>query len=75
MNNYIVKESKSDGSIIYHLSGHSRLLKGVKKLSHHYTYATPRGAKLLISTIQKEYPDCDSTFDIVECKAEGIEVC
>lgn len=74
MSNYIVKETKPDGSILYHTSGHSTLSKGITKISKYYTYESTRGAKMLASKLTKQNTIPGKTFEVVSCEEEGIEV-
>ena len=74
MSNYIVKETKPDGTIIYHTSGHSTLSKGIKQISKYYTYENTRGAKMLASKLTKQNIIPGKKFEVVECVEEGIEV-
>lgn len=74
MSNYIVKETKLDGTIVYHTSGHSTLSKGIKQISKYYTYESTRGAKMLASKLTKQNMVSGKKFEVVECKEEGIEV-
>lgn len=74
MSNYIVKETKPDGSIVYHTSGHSTLSKGITKISRYYTYESTRGAKMLASKLTKQNTIPGKTFEVVSCEEEGIEV-
>lgn len=74
MSNYIVKETKPDGTIIYHTSGHSTLSKGIKQISKYYTYENTRGAKMLASKLTKQNIIPGKKFEVVECTDEGIEV-
>ena len=74
MSNYIVRETRSDGTVIYHTSGHSTLSKGIKQISKYYTYESTRGAKMLTSKLTKQNMIPGKTFEVVECKEEGIEV-
>lgn len=74
MSNYIVKETKPDGTIIYHTSGHSTLSKGVKQISKYYTYESTRGAKMLASKLTKQNMIPGKIFEVVCCEEEGIEV-
>ena len=74
MSNYIVKETKPDGTVIYHTSGHSTLSKGIKQISKYYTYENTRGAKMLASKLTKQNMVLGKKFEVVECKEEGIEV-
>lgn len=74
MSNYIVKETKLDGTVIYHTSGHSTLSKGIKQISKYYTYESTRGAKMLASKLMKQNMVPGKKFEVVECKEEGIEV-
>lgn len=74
MSNYIVKETKPDGSIVYHTSGHSTLRKGIKRISKYYTYESTRGAKMLASKLTKQNMIPGKTFEVVSCEEEGIEV-
>lgn len=74
MSNYIVKETKPDGSIVYHTSGHSTLSKGITKISKYYTYESTRGAKMIASKLTKQNMIPGKTFEVVSCEEEGIEV-
>ena len=74
MSNYIVKETKSDGTIIYHTSGHSTLSKGIKQISKYYTYENTRGAKMLASKLTKQNMIPGKKFEVVDCEEEGIEL-
>lgn len=74
MSNYIVKETTSDGSIIYHTSGHSTLSKGIKQISKYYTYTSTRGARMLATKLEKQNMISGKTFEVVSCEEEGIEV-
>lgn len=74
MSNYIVKETKPDGTVIYHTSGHSTLRKGINKISKYYTYETTRGAKMLASKLTKQNIIPGKKFEVVDCVEEGIEV-
>ena len=74
MANYLVKKTEGNGSVTYYTCGHSTVRKGIKSISKYYTYEKERGAKMLAKKLSRLCNDVDTTFEVVECKDEGIEV-
>lgn len=74
MGNYLVKETKPDGTIIYHTSGHSTIRKGITQISSYYTYETIKGAKMLASKLDRQNIIPGKQFAVVDCAEEGIKV-
>ena len=75
MSSYIVKAiHKRTGAITYHLQGHSKLTGLAKSVSKYYVYDKERGAKSLMSRLQKQPDDLDYDWSIVTTEDEGIEV-
>ena len=75
MSSYIVKAiHKRTGAITYHLQGHSKLTGAAKSVSKYYVYDKERGAKSLMSRLQKQTDSIDYEWSIVTTEDEGIEV-
>lgn len=72
---YIVKAvHKRTGAITYHLRGHSKLTQDAKSVSKYYVYDKERGAKSLMSRLQKQLDGMDYEWSVVTTEDEGIEV-
>lgn len=72
---YIVKAvHKRTGGITYHLQGHSKLTQDAKRVSKYYVYDKERGAKSLMSRLQKQSDGIDYEWSVVTTEDEGIEV-
>lgn len=72
---YIVKAvHKRTGAITYYLQGHSKLTGAAKSVSKYYVYDKERGAKSLMSRLQKQPDGIDYEWSIVTTEDEGIEV-
>ena len=75
MSSYIVKAiHKRTGAVTYHIQGHSKLTESAKKVSKYYVYSNERGARSLMSRLQKQSDSFDYDWSVVTAESEGIEV-